>query len=516
MALETSETKALRTDTVQPKKVSEKKTPIDDSNLLGNQPTAIRRQQMMVGLMNLGMFLAGMSLSLPAVTLNQLTDPKEEFHLDKSQASWYASASSIACPLGCFTSIFIVDRFGRKMGMVCVNSVGTISWALMATAFFGDSNFMYVQLIISRVVSGIATGMGGSPGSVYGAEVCLPKYRARLTMVTSMAIAGGVLFAYVVGYFFRTDWRLIGMVFFIYQVTCLILMIPIRETPNWLLMRGRVEEAKASLSYFRGLKRGETHPEVEEEFATMRRASQHVAGEPKVSIVKSFCLPEVYKPFFTGVFFFVFQQFSGTFVIVVYSVQIITKAGVKIDAFLCSIYLGIARFIVASFIMTWELERWGRRPVVAFSAISSACCLFVLAGASWFTWLQIPILSAVVIVLFVLASAGQWAIPFMILAEIFPPKVRGSCVGVTMGMAYTISFAAIKLYPSMSDYLGNGNVFAFYGSMSLLLLVFVYYFLPETKGKTFAEIAIFFNKEKAVQGDVNSSELKEVFLPKNS
>ena len=76
----------------------------------------------------------------------------------------------------------------------------------MSTAFYDNPSLVFLQLMISRMFSGLATGMGGSPASVYGAEVCLPKLRARLTMIASMAIAAGVLFAYVVGYFIRVSW----------------------------------------------------------------------------------------------------------------------------------------------------------------------------------------------------------------------------------------------------------------------------------------------------------------------
>ncbi|XP_055839748.1 solute carrier family 2, facilitated glucose transporter member 8-like [Episyrphus balteatus] len=509
MAHNSEELHSLRHDEIKPEIVigngkSKQSIP------LGDQRKAVLRQELMVFLINLGILVGGMSLALPAVTLDQLTNPAEPIHLDKSQSSWFASASSIACPVGSFSGVFLVDKIGRKKSILLVNLFAIIAWILMSTAFYDNPSLVFLQLMISRMFSGLATGMGGSPASVYGAEVCLPKLRARLTMVASMAIAAGVLFAYVVGYFIRNDWRLIGMVYLVYQIICLILLIPVKETPSWLLSKGRVKEAKASLSYFRGLDDGETHDEVEAEFALLRKTIPLKSkGIKKVSIWKSIRLPEVHKPLLLGVIFFAFQQFSGTFVVVVYAVQIITKAGVEADPFLCAIYVGIARFVVASVVMTWQLEKWGRRPVSIFSAATTSICLFLLAGPTWFPWLQIPTLSAAVIVGFVVSSAGLWTIPFLILPEIFPQKVRGSFCGISIGCAYLLSFSSIKIFPSLMDWMGgNGNVFAFYGTMALLSIFFVYWFIPETKGKTFLEIEDYFRRRKSTihENDVEAKE----------
>ncbi|XP_055846346.1 facilitated trehalose transporter Tret1-like [Episyrphus balteatus] len=483
---------------------------------LGDQSKAVLRQQLMVVLINMGLLVGGMSLALPAVTLNQLTDPNGELRFDKSQASWFASASSIACPIGSFLSAVMIDRLGRKMTISITNVIAIISWALMGFQISQDRELIFIQLIISRFISGIATGMGVSPAGVYGAEVCLPRLRARLTMVISMAVAAGVLFIYTVGYFIRSDWRLIGIILFGYQVVCFLLLFLVKETPGWLLFKGRSEEAESSLSYFRGLDEGQIHEEVETEFEIHKKTIQLKAGEKKESLLKSLRLPEVRKPFILSIVFFTMQQFSGTFVVIVYAVQILNKAGVLLDPFLCAVYLGIVRFFVATFVMTWELEKWGRKTVGIFSASCMACCMLLLAGSSWFTWLQEPLLPAAVMIIFVFASAGLWALPFLILPEIFPQKVRGTACGMSVGIAYTMSFCAIKSYYWMVDLMGNGNVFAFYCTMAILTALFILFCIPETKGKTFLEIEERFRiGKKGIREKEMDVEMKEVFIQKN-
>ncbi|XP_055921268.1 facilitated trehalose transporter Tret1-like [Eupeodes corollae] len=484
---------------------------------LGEQSKAIFRQQLMVFLINIGLLVGGISLALPAVTLDQLTDPKEEFHLDKSQSSWFASASSIACPVGSFLSAVMIDRLGRKKTIAVTNVIAIIGWALMGFQLSGDPSLIFMQLIASRFISGIATGMGVSPAGVYGAEVCLPKIRGRLTMVISMAVAAGVLFIYSIGYFIRDDWRLIGMILFGYQIACFIILSFVKETPGWLLSKGRVEEAKASLKYFRGIETEQVHEEVETEFEVLLKTIQLKAGEKKASLLKSLRLPEVRKPFIVAVVFFTLQQFSGTFVVIVYAVQILNKSGIVIDSFLCAVCIGIARFFVATFVMTWELEKWNRKQVGIFSSSCMACCMLLLAGSNWFTWLHIPLLPALVMITFVFAAAGLWALPFLILPEIFPQKVRGTCCGLTIGIAYSMSFCAIKSFYFMVDFMGDGNVFAFYGIMGTVTSLFILFFIPETKGNTFMEIEEYFRTgRKGKKEQEIEVEMKEVFIEKKS
>lgn len=82
-------------------------------------------------------------------------------------------------------------------------------------------------------------------------------------------------------------------------------------------------------------------------------------------------------------------------------------------------------------------------------------------------------------------------------AEIFPQKYRGFCSGITIAAAYSICFVCVKLYPWMTVYLGTVNVCIFYGTCSLLSILYVLFIVPETKGKTLAEIENMFKSHYA-------------------
>lgn len=95
----------------------------------------------------------------------------------------------------------------------------------------------------------------------------------------------------------------------------------------------------------------------------------------------------------------------------------------------------------------------------------------------------------------VTSTFGFLTIPFTMLPELFPQRVRGLTAGLTVCFAYFMSFIAIKSYPSMLLYMGNDIIFLLYGTVSLLGTLFVYFLLPETKGKTLQEIENLFKRQ---------------------
>lgn len=98
-------------------------------------------------------------------------------------------------------------------------------------------------------------GIASAPVGVYSAEISLPRIRGRLILGTSVSIALGILVIYILGYFIRNDWQLIAIICCVYQIVAMICVIPMPESPSWLVYKGRLEEAKRALNYFRGLER---------------------------------------------------------------------------------------------------------------------------------------------------------------------------------------------------------------------------------------------------------------------
>lgn len=103
------------------------------------------------------------------------------------------------------------------------------------------------------------------------------------------------------------------------------------------------------------------------------------------------------------------------------------------------------------------------------------------------------------LVYIITSTFGFLTIPFTMLPELFPQSVRGATAGITVSMAYVMSFIAIKSYPSMRASMGNGMLFLIYGIVSCAGSLFVHMVLPETKGKSLQEIENLFKKRQTLQ-----------------
>lgn len=96
------------------------------------------------------------------------------------------------------------------------------------------------------------------------------------------------------------------------------------------------------------------------------------------------------------------------------------------------------------------------------------------------------------------------------LGEMYPPNVRGLASGITLSVTFTMTFIVIKLYPTMTTVWGSNNLFLFFGAMSLLSMVYVYFLVPETKGKTLQEIGNIFKKKIIVIEEKEESLIEDV------
>ncbi|XP_049772273.1 facilitated trehalose transporter Tret1-like [Schistocerca cancellata] len=194
---------------------------------------------------------------------------------------------------------------------------------------------------------------------------------------------------------------------------------------------------------------------------------------------------------------------AGVYVVVSYAVDIVTNAGVVIDAYMATIMLGGVQ-LVSSLVVSYIVTRCGRRPL---SIISGAGMMLCMLGLS--IYLQLADLSAtnksavtmlplILLVLYVVFGAlGFHTLPWALLGEVFPAHARGPAAGATTCLAYLANFAALKLYPSLAAALttdrGDGewtsrDVFLFFAATSLAGTIFVGLLLPETYRRSLQEI----------------------------
>ncbi|XP_011707584.1 PREDICTED: sugar transporter ERD6-like 9 isoform X2 [Wasmannia auropunctata] len=348
---------------------------------------------------NLALITAGAATGYSSVVLPVLTSNTSSITLTAMEAPLFASIISINQIIGCVLSC-ITMNYGRRCTMIVCSVNLILGWILIA------SSYNVAQLFVGRSLTGIATGLCLSSIEIYLAEICISSWKETIIVTPNTANSIGVLIVYFVGFVFENNWRLIAAIFIapsILLVLCNIFFI--HESPEWLLMRGRKEEAKIALLHIRGLHQ-ETI-EFQEEFAKMTnyvelinnfeisRNSQLDSSVTKdakkrsflnwnvliyklKSIKKTILLPEVWKPFVILNFYFFFQQFSGLMVILNYAIDIISMLKITGDPFLITVILGIVQ--VLGQVMTACCSiRIGRRIISIVSGVGVSISLGTLS-----------------------------------------------------------------------------------------------------------------------------------------
>lgn len=464
-------------------------------------------QLQMCALANLSVMGPSMGFGYSAVALPPLQSPNSEFHINENQASWIASAAAIAIPFGCMITSFAMRR-GRKTSLLIISAVSIIGWLTI----YLSTNIE--QIIIGRIISGVATGLATVPTTVYAAEISSAKWRSTVVTWTSIAIATGVLIVYIFGFIFPENWRMVALLCSIFPLISLVLTaIFMPESPVWLREKGKIAEAERILKKFRGVP--QELPLPAEDAAEFEVKHQ----KKKKNLLKHILRRSALIPAFILLGYFFFQQFSGIFAVVYYAVQISKDSGVKIDNHLNAILIGLTR-LIGAILVAWVSRRLGRRPL---SIVSGAGMTLSIGSLSLYLFLHdrgyvasdenlLPVICLIAYIF--MSTLGFLVLPFAMVGELYPSKVKDVLSGLTTCIAYIFSFISVKAYPDMTKIMGKHGIFCFYALVSLLGTFFIVFFLPETRGKTMGEIEdIYARKNKKKMMIAADETVKEKMVP---
>lgn len=431
-----------------------------------------------------------MSFGYSAVALGPLMSPDSDVQVDAVQANWIATASALGTPIGCVISSYVMNR-GRRLSLLVTSVISMIGWLII---YISGS---YEQILAGRAISGIATGLASVPATVYTAEIAgTPKLRSTMVTWTSISIAVGVLVVYIYGYMFQDNWRLVALMCALWPLlACILALTVIPESPLWLRDHGRMDEAVEVLKTFRGIPKDRAAtPELLAEIQPRAQAK-------KQNLMKHLLKRNAQIPLAIMLCYFFFQQFSGIFVVVYYAVDIIESAGITLDPYLGAVLIGLTR-LIGSLLVAGMSKRYGRRVPSVLSGGGmtlsvGALAVYLLMEDQGIELGDNGVIPVICVLMFIfMSSFGYLVIPFAMVGEIYPTKVKDILSGVTTCVAYIFSSVTVKTYPDMLRLMGKHGVFFFYAFMSLAGTVFLLLFLPETKGKSLHEIEDMFRRKK--------------------
>ena len=251
--------------------------------------------------------------------------------------------------------------------------------------------------------------------------------------------------------------------------------------------------------------------------------SFYIADLQERMSIKEFFTPSLFKPLLVGIFLMVFQQFSGVNAYIFYLNEIFKRAGIhnSKDQNYASIGYGGAQ-VLATGLACLIVDRTGRRVLLMIGGIGMFICnvlmglYYILVKTqskdsvvnatnatlqssiahsvpeSQINWLA-PTSAIVFIILF---SVGWGPLPWVLMSEIFPPRSRGPASGIVTLVNWLFVFIVTKSFHSLSTTLKLYGSFWFFGGWSLLSFFFVYFFVPETKGRTLEEVEALFSNNR--------------------
>ena len=406
------------------------------------------------------------------------------------------SSALIGCIIGGIIGGLVSKKLGRKNGLILAAILFLISafGSAMPEMFMGtlgelDHTFSTV-FIVYRIIGGIGVGLASMLSPLYIAEIAPAKSRGKLVSFNQLAIVGGFMIVYFVNYFISRSggsdewlntigWRWMFASEVIPAGLFLGLLFFVPDTPRSLMLRNKPEEALKVLVKVNGEEEG-NRVLAEIEASMNEKTSGHILSFGWLVII-------------IGVLISVFQQFVGINVVLYYAPEIFkTIASGTDSALFMTIIVGVVNFLF-TIIAVKTVDKYGRKPLMVIGAAGMAVAMLSLgfvffSGATGY-------LALFCMMLYVASFAMSWGpVAWVLLAEIFPNKIRGKALAIAVAAQWISNYLVSLTFPMMNDnsYLtglfNHGFAYWGYGIMSVLAMLFILKYVPETKGKTLEEM----------------------------
>lgn len=434
-----------------------------------------------------------------------------DFEYNKVMHGITSSSALIGCVLGGALSGVLSSRLGRR------NSLRLASLLFFLSAlgsynpeflFFekGEPTFdLLIAFNLYRVLGGIGVGLASAVCPMYIAEIAPSNIRGTLVSCNQFAIIFGMLVVYFVNYMIlgghadpillkdevtgalsvsmasdpwtiSTGWRymFISEAFPAALFGMLLFFVP--KTPRYLVLVHQEDKAYSILEKINGkTKAGEILSDIK---ATAHEKTEKLFTYGALVVV-------------IGIMLSVFQQAIGINAVLYYAPRIFEGAGAEGGGMMQTVIMGIVN-IIFTLVAIFTVDKFGRKPLLIIGSIGMAAGAFAVALCDGMGIKGIvPVLSIIVYAAFFMMSWGP--ICWVLISEIFPNTIRGKAVALAVAFQWIFNYIVSSTFPALYDF---SPVFAYslYGIVCVLAALFVWRWVPETKGKTLEDMSRLWKK----------------------
>ena len=423
------------------------------------------------------------------------------FQSDSVGTGFNVASMLLGCAAGALFAGRLADLVGRRALLIIASVFFVVSaWGSGIAA--GSLEF-----VVHRMLGGMAVGAASVIAPAYIGEVAPAHYRGRLITIQQIAIIAGLFSAFVSNYlladvagastaqlwFAFEAWRWMFWVEILPAVLFFAGLLLIPESPRYLVIRGRIEAARAVLTKLYGVDRGEEKlGEIDESLA----ADHH---RPKFSDLIDGATGRLRKLVWVGIGLATFQQLVGINIVFYYGAVLWQSVGFsESDALLINVISG-AVSIGACLLTVSLIDKVGRKPLLWIGSVGMAVTLALMAAAFSSATLDdqgalgltdrmgtVALVSANLYVFFFNASWGP--VMWVMLGEMFPNQIRGSGLAVSGLAQWGANFGITMTFPILLAAIGLLGAYSLYALAAVLSAFFVVRHVHETRGLELEEM----------------------------
>lgn len=425
----------------------------------------------------------------------------EPLHMSDSNAAssllgFVVSSALIGCIFGGVVGGWVSTKIGRKRGLIIaavlflVSALGSAAPEfLFAPVGHGGAGYVW-GFVFYRILGGVGVGLASMLSPMYIAEIAPARIRGNLVAWNQLAIIFGMLVVYFVNYGIARGgdseiwlntigWRYMFASGAIPALAFLVLLFFVPETPRFLMLKGREDKARQVLS------RLVTAEEGDQELAEIRASLSHQHS----GRLFSFGMLVV----FIGIMLSVFQQFVGINVVLYYAPEIFKGMGASTNVSLLQTIIVGAVNLAFTVVAILTVDKYGRKPLQIIGALIMAGSMICLGTD--FMFRDKGIIALVCMLAYIAGFAVSWGpVTWVLLSEIFPNQIRGKAMAIAVAAQWIANYIVSWSFPILNDnpflvgHFNHGFAYWIYGVMSILAALFVWKYVPETKGRSLEQM----------------------------
>ncbi|APQ12415.1 D-galactose transporter GalP [Pseudomonas oryzihabitans] len=423
--------------------------------------------------------LAGLMFGLDIGVISGATQfIQKEFQISDQVIEWIVSSMMAGAALGALGAGSLSAKLGRKKSLMLgavLFVVGSILCGLATSP---------TMLIFARFLLGLAIGIASFTAPLYLAEVAPENIRGSMISLYQLMITAGILLAFLsnTAFSYYEAWRWMLGIIAIPGVLFLLGVFALPDSPRWLIMAGRKEEAIKVLHRLRGDEKviQQEVQEIEEQLKVPQKGWSLFKENPNFR-----------RSVGLGVLLQVVQQFTGMNVVMYYAPRIFEGMGYDTAAQMWfTAAVGLTN-VLATFIAIFLVDKWGRKPILYTGFVVMAVGLGVVG-----TMLGMGNLShgqqtfTVVMLLIFIVGFAMSAGPLIwtLCSEVQPLKGRDFGIGCSTFTNWIANMIVGATFLTMLGTLGQGTTFWIYAGLNVVFIFLVFLLVPETKGVTLERI----------------------------